>query len=264
MVTGASSGIGESLARQLAPRVRCLVVVARRAERLEALKNRLATDHPGLTLDVQPCDLTDRAATDAMLSRVAAEHGSVDLLINNAGFGAFGVFDRADWSSVEGMLDLNVRALTYLTYRLSQDMVKRGKGGVLNISSGAGLTLVPAMAAYVATKHYVTGFTEGLRLDLAPAGVCVSQACPGPVRTEFLDVAGADADQTPPAIMFISADDCARHTLAGFEKGKALIFPGLVNRLSMWLALATPRWLLRRVFGFVVRDLRSKQLAQDN
>jgi short-subunit dehydrogenase len=256
LITGASSGIGRALAAEVAGRVGRLILVARREERLHALRNELKAKHPALTVDVLPADLLDRESTDAML----AEAGRVDVLVNNAGFGDMGVFDLADWDKTERMIALNVTALTYLTHRLVRGMVERGRGGILNISSGFGLEFMPGFAAYVGTKHYVSGFSESLRLELAGTGVAVTQVCPGPVATEFEDVAGNPLGRPPPKAVELSPEACAQAAIRGFQRGRALVVPGVAMRLVTWAGAVSPRWTKRLLYSPAARMLRRTQL----
>lgn len=261
LITGASSGIGLELARATAKRARALVLVARRRDRLEALAAELKAARPGLVVHIEACDLGDRAQVDAMLTSLAAQVGPIDVLINNAGFGDLSVFDRSDWAKTERMIELNVTLLTYLTRRLVEPMVERGRGGILMISSGYGLTFTPGMAAYIGTKHYVTGFTEALRLDMTGTGVVVTQACPGPVETEFMDGIGNFTGMGVPSFVSITAAQCAKSALDGFERGRALVIPGLVIRTVMQLSSLSPRFMQRLVMKPVAAALRRKQLA---
>ncbi len=261
LVTGASSGIGESLARQLAGRVRAIALVARREQRLEDLAKELREAQPELFVTVHVCDLTDRQAVDAMLDEVERQHGVVDVLINNAGFGDMGMFDLAAWDKTERMIALNITALTYLTHRLAGPMVEQRRGGILMVSSGFGLTFMPGFSVYVGSKHFVTGFTESLRIDLAPMGVVVSQVCPGPVATEFEQGVDNFTGSRPQRFIEISAERCARASLRGLERGRALIVPGLAFRFIVLFAALTPRWLLRLAYGRAARWLRHKQDA---
>jgi short-subunit dehydrogenase len=258
LITGASAGIGRELALQLAPRARALVVVARRADRLEALRAELVAARPSLTVLVHAGDLALPAVTDELCARVEKEVGPVDVLVNNAGFGDFHCFDLAAWDKVAQMLDLNVKALAYLTWKLLPGMVARRRGGVLNVSSGAGLEPVPGFSAYVGTKHFVTGFTETLRLEVAPAGVVVSQLCPGPVETEFNQVATYTAKE--PRFVRLSAAACARKALSAFGRGRALIVPGVWMKIAMLLGALTPRWMKRLVMAAFVPGVRRAQL----
>jgi short-subunit dehydrogenase len=261
LITGASSGIGRALALQIAHRARAIALVARRKDRLEELKSELLTLNPSLRVAVSAADITKPEAREAMLAAVEAEVGPVDVLVNNAGFGDLGVFDRADWEKNERMIALNVTALTHLTHRVVRGMVARGRGGILNVSSGWGLTFGPGLSVYIGTKHFVTGFTEGLRLDLAGTGVRVTQVCPGPVATEFNDTVGNFTGMSPPGLVEISAERCARAAIRGLDRGRALVVPGLLIRLILFLGTKTPRFILRLFYAPVARLLRKKQLS---
>ena len=248
LITGASSGIGRQFATQLASRAGTLVVVARRAGLLEGLRAELAAAHPRLQVVAAPIDLSDERDVDRGLASVREQVGSVDVLINNAGLGDQALFDGTDWTRTRQVLHTNVVAVAQLTARLVPSMVERGRGGVLNVGSGAGLTVMPAAAAYSASKHFVDGFSEGLRADLAGTGVVVTQVCPGPVDSDFDTVAGSAGGMSggPPQFLRISAARCAREALAGFDAGKPLVFPGRAYRLAMRALPLLPRSLRRR------------------
>ena len=263
LLTGASSGIGRAMARQLAPTASALIIVARRESRLQELATELRAAHSALTVSVQPCDLGDLAAVDAMLARVAEEVGPVDVLINCAGLGDIGVFDLADWSKLRLMVDVNCTALTYLTHRLVPGMRDRRRGGVLNVSSGFGLVFMPGVAVYAASKHYVTAFTEGLRLDLVGTGVVVSQVCSGPVDTEFEEVAGNPTGMEVPSLILLSPERCAAVALRGFRRRRALIVPGFWIGLLLWLGRLTPRPVSRLIYRWMAPALRRRELAID-
>ena len=258
LITGASSGIGMELARQLAGRARALVLVARRKERLQQLARELKDQTPELEVNVQSCDLADSEATEQMLEAVKRDVGPIDVLINNAGFGDLELFETSSWSKLQQMIRVNILALTQLTHSLLVSMLERGRGGILNVSSGFGLTYMPSVATYAGTKHYVTCFTEVLRMELRGTGVVVSQLCPGPVATEFLDVAGNPTGQDIPGLVEISATHCARVAIAGFLRGKALIVPGLVFSLLLWMGRLSPRFVLRWVYFWIGGYLRKK------
>ena len=262
LVTGASSGIGAEIARLLAKRVRHLVLVARRKERLDKLADELRSDD--LEVTVQPCDLTDRAALEGMLDAVQANVGTVDILVNSAGFGDMGMFDLADWGKTERMIDVNVTALCYLTHRLVGPMVAQRRGGVLMISSGFGLAFLPGFAGYIGTKHFVTGFTESLRLDVKSRGVVVTQVCPGPVATEFEQNVGNFVGGHPQSFIEISAERCAKAAVRAFECGRAIVVPGVIVKIAMFLAAITPRWFLRLLYGPPAKWLRKTQEAADD
>jgi short-subunit dehydrogenase len=262
LITGASSGIGEAIARQLAPRLSAVALVARRKDRLDALAEALRAINSDLSVSVQPCDLIDRDATDSMLAQVKQELGTVDILVNNAGFGDMGMYDRSDWQKQERMIQLNVTALCYLTHRLVGPMVNKGHGGVLNISSGFGMSFLPGFSIYIGTKHFVTGFTESLRCDLGPVGVCVTQSCPGPVETEFEANVGNMTGRGTPSWLQISAERCARDSVRAFDHGAAMVVPGTLMKLLMFVNNLTPRWIHRLLYGPVGAWLRKRQARQ--
>jgi len=249
LVTGASSGIGRELAVLLAARAKTLILVARRTERLEQLRASLVSGHPQLNVVVLGADLSDEADVDRLIGgEVEHKAGAVDILVNNAGVGDQMLFDRADWRRTRQVLATNVLAVAHLTAALVPPMVARGRGGVLNIGSGAGLTVMPASAAYCGSKHFVDGFSEALRADLAGTGVVVTQVCPGPVDSEFDQVAGTVGGMAggPPQFLRITAAECARQAVAGFERGAALVFPGRAYRAAMAMLPLMPRELQRR------------------
>jgi uncharacterized protein len=157
------------------------------------------------------------------------------------------LFDRADWPRARQVLQTNVFAVAQLTALLLPSMVARGHGGVLNIGSGAGLTIMPAGAAYCASKHFVDGFSEALRADLAGTGVVVTQVCPGPVDSEFDQVAGTAGGIAggPPQFLRISAAQRAKDALAGFDRGAAIVFRGRAYRTAMTMLPLLPRHLQR-------------------
>ncbi|MBC8072095.1 MAG: SDR family NAD(P)-dependent oxidoreductase, partial [Deltaproteobacteria bacterium] len=196
LVTGASSGIGRALARGFARTAAQLVLVARREDRLRELAPR-----PELRVHCWACDLADEPATLALARRALAELGGVDVLVNNAGFGDQNFLEHAQWPKLASLIAVNVTAPTLLCQQLLPKMVERGRGGVLNVSSGFGITYLPGVAVYAASKHYVTGLSDALRAELAGTGVSVTQVLPGPVATEFLGVAEGSAPWTPPGFV---------------------------------------------------------------
>ena len=248
LLTGASAGIGREFAVQLAARAGTLVLLARRAGLLDELRASLLARHPQLHVVALPADLSEEGDVDRVVAKVGELAGPVDVLVNNAGVGDQGLYDRADWRRTRQLLHTNVLAVAQLTAALVPSMVERGRGGVLNMGSGAGLTVMPAAAAYSASKHFVDGFSEGLRADLAGTGVVVTQVCPGPVDSEFDKVAGTAGGMTggPPQFLRISAARCAREALAGFDRGEALVFPGRAYRIAMRVLPVLPRGLQRR------------------
>lgn len=258
LITGASSGIGLELARQVAPDAKFLVLVARRQERLDALQGELRQKDPHLSVQVYPCDLADLGAVERMLGYLASEAAPIDVLINNAGIGDQALFDQSDWKSQQRLIAVNVIAPLRLAHALVPGMVNRGRGGILNIGSGAGVAYLPGATTYVASKHFIDGFSENLRLDLSGTGVTVTQVLPGPVETEFDQAAGIEGLGGPPGNVTISAAACAREALAGFERGEAQVFPGRRYRNLMRAHALAPRTLLRRM-----GQAQAKRLLQE-
>ncbi len=258
LITGASSGIGEALARQVAHRARQLVLVARRKDRMDALATELRRENPGLATLVYACDLGDREAVLELAGEVERDTGGVDVLVNNAGLGDISLFEASDRRKLLQMLDVNVVALTLLTHAFLPGMIARKRGGVLNVSSGFGLSYAPGFAAYVGTKHYVTGFTESLYAELQGTGVRVCQLNPGPVATEFEEVAGNTTGEKIPEWLQISAEHCARAGIDGFDDERAMVIPHPAIKLSLWLAAVSPRPLVRLLMAPAGRALREK------
>jgi short-subunit dehydrogenase len=246
LITGASSGLGVEFARQLAPRARCLILTARRTDRLEALKAELT--RTGLEIHCLPVDLSNEADVDRFLGEVRALGVRANVLINNAGLGDHGMFENGEWPRVRAMLHVNMSALTRLTHAFVKDLVAQGQGGILNVSSIVGLMPIPQMAVYAATKAYVLSFSEALRAELRGTGVSVLALCPGPVDTEFFPLAerpGTEEVMAAPAILKVSAEKVVRNGLSALEKDRARIIPGWLICSVMTAAALTPMFIKR-------------------
>jgi uncharacterized protein len=245
LITGASSGIGLELARQFAPRARAIILVARRLQLLEKLCSELQDVRKELKVHIEACDLNNLSSIESMLTSAVQKAGQIDILVNNAGFGDRSMFENQEWQRIESMIRVNVIAATFLARKLLPTMIERGSGGILNISSGAGIAIMPGSAVYSATKYFINGFSEALRAEVNNAGICVTAVCPGPVETEFDAVAGGRLPGVPPPFMAISAQQCAREAIEGFEKNKAVVYPGFAFRKVMQLLPLAPRSLQR-------------------
>jgi short-subunit dehydrogenase len=246
LITGASSGIGAEMARQLAPSARRLVLVARRGDRLEALKRELARS--GLEIECHAADLTDGTAVENLLKQLAACGTRIDFLINNAGLGDHGDFAASDWKRVQAMLDVNITALTRLTHALLPGIIHSRRGAILNVSSIAAWLPMPNMAVYAASKAYVNSFTEALRAELRHTGVVVTSLCPGPVDTEFGALARRDGerDAVPaPDIFKLSVERVVREGLLAVGKDRARVVPGWVLAGLMFVTALVPMFILR-------------------
>jgi short-subunit dehydrogenase len=251
LITGASAGIGTELARVFASNGHRVALVARRADRLAALAGEI-TASGGTAPVVIPCDLEQGDAADKIAAALAAAGVEVDYLVNNAGFGLFGRAAELDREGQLGIISVNIRAMTDLTLRLS-DQVIRHHGGILNVGSIAGFLPGPGMAIYYASKAYVLSFTEALRGELADRDVRVTALCPGPVPTEFQARAGfrPGFDST---ILNVSASDVAKAGYRGLMANKRVVLPGLGIKVVPFLLRLFPRgFILAAVAGFQLR-----------
>jgi short-subunit dehydrogenase len=246
LVTGASSGIGAELARVFAARGYSLVLTARRRDRLEALAGELRGR--GGHVEVVQSDLADPAGPGALAHEIEARGIALHTLVNNAGFGLRGRFATLPFERQIGMVELNVVALTKLCGLVLPGLVARRAGGILNVASTAAFQAGPNMAVYYATKAYVLSRSEALHEEAKPHGVTVTALCPGPTATEFAEHADLEMSRL---FKFgaMSAADVARAGVEGYEAGKAVVIPGLSNRLAAWGAQLAPRAFARRIAG---------------
>jgi len=246
VVTGASSGIGSQFARQLSHRGYDLVLVARNKEKLTNVADKCRT-----RCEIVIADLSKEAECKKLLKYL--ESKSVDLFINNAGFGNIGLFEENDLDRDIQMIDTNVRAVHILTHGILKQMKKADKGYILNTASLAGLMPGgPLMATYYATKAYVVSMTNGIDQELKYTGsnVKISALCPGPVDTEFNDIAGVKF-----SLGGISARKCVINCLKDMKKGKVIIIPSLLHSIAAVLGRALP---MSFVMSFVLKAQRKK------
>jgi len=252
LVTGASSGIGADIARSLAQRGHNLVLVARREERLTALADELANAH-GVRAETIAVDLQTKAGRKRLLKGVEELGLRVDVLVNNAGFGTAGLFQRLDGEREAELVRLNCEVVVSLCGTFVPRMVERGAGAVLNVASTAAFQPLPTQATYSASKAFVLNFTQALAADLHGTGVTATALCPGPVRTEFVEVAGMEREASVlPEFVWVSSPDVAEAGVAGLERGKGVVIPGKLNKATALGGHLTPRSLLlglgRRVY----------------
>lgn len=239
LVTGASAGLGEEFARQLAVRGRQLVLVARRKDRLDALAAELGKAR---SLEL---DLSRPGAAALLMADIAAHDETVDLLVNNAGFGLAGRFAELDGPRQREMIDLNCGALTELAHAVLPGMIARKAGGILNVASTAAFQPGPSMAVYFATKAFILSFSEALHDEVKRHGIRVSCLCPGPTRTEFRSVSGFNR-KGPTGRISADAVSVVKAGLDGLERNKAVVVPGLSNKLIAQVHRFLPRAIVRR------------------
>lgn len=224
LVTGASAGLGAEFARQLSRRGQRVVLAARRKDRLDSLVAEI-----GNARSVE-IDLSEPGAAAALMADVERKGETVDLLVNNAGFGLTGRFAEQDPARLRQMIDLNCGTLTELCRAVATQMVERRSGAILNVASTAAFQPGPGMAVYFATKAYVLSFTEALHEELRRSGIKVSALCPGPTATEFGEVAGFR--RPIPKIAIADSQSVVRAGLRGLDRNKAVVIPGMLNKLS--------------------------------
>jgi len=253
LITGASAGIGQEFARQLAGRACSMILVARRDERMIELADQLKREHPKLLVHIRKVDLADLGQLQNFLAWLDHEKLEVDVLINNAGLGDSGPFAKSDPDRNQEMTLVNVATLTLVTRHLLPQMIANRRGEILNVSSSAGFLPIPGSAVYAATKAYVTSFSEALRAELRGTGVNVCVLCPGPVATEFQEVAsraGRNVSPGPgPDFLQVSVEQVVCDALAALEADRPLVIPGFAMKLLMLLARLMPlpvfRWVAR-------------------
>lgn len=249
LVTGASAGIGEAFARQLAARGTHLVLVARSRQRLESFARQLADAH-GVGTEVLAVDLATSDGVAQVEARLRQTTDLVDLLVNNAGFGTGGRFDTLDAQREVIEIRLNVLAVMRLTHAALAAMNERGAGGIINVSSNAAWQPVPYMATYGGTKAFVSSFTQAIHQEARGSGVHVTVVEPGFTRTRFQEVAGVDHHTSRlPDVVRRDPSEVASIALEGVRRNRARVIPGWVNKVSGGLSSVSPSAVGRKVAG---------------
>ena len=244
LVTGASAGLGAEFARQLSKRGHRLVLAARRKERLEELAKELGNAR------AVAIDLSKANAAAKLMADIEANGETVDLLVNNAGFGLIGRFAELDAKRERQMIDLNVGALTDLCRSVAPPMIKRKSGAILNVASTAAFQPGPKMAVYFATKAFVLSLSEALHEELKPHGIKVSCLCPGPTRTEFGDVAGFGGNSMFDRVA-MNAAEVVETGLKALDSNRAVAISGWINKLGATSTRFAPRALVRKIAGAI-------------
>jgi hypothetical protein len=246
LITGASAGIGIELARVFASNGHRVALVARGADRLEKLAGEIAAAG-GKAPIIIPCDLEQPDAGTKIAVALDAEGVEVEFIVNNAGFGLFGDAIELDRAEQLGIIAVNIRALTDLSLRFADSLI-RHRGGILNVGSIAGFLPGPGMAVYYASKAYVLSFTEALRQELAPRGVRVTVLCPGPVTTEFQGRAGFKPGFDS-SMLNVSASDVAKQGYCGLMANRRVVLPGLGIKIVPLLLRVLPRGFILAAVG---------------
>ncbi|GAA1910764.1 SDR family NAD(P)-dependent oxidoreductase [Nocardioides marmoribigeumensis] len=241
LVTGASSGIGAEIARELVRRGHGVILVARSEDRLEAFAEELRAD--GGVAHVLAGDLSDRATRAELLDRAEALGVTVDVLVNNAGWSTLGLVHEADPEEEMAMVELDVVAVADLCTRFLPGMVARGRGAILNVASTAAFQPLPGQAAYGGSKAFVLSYTQSLAGELHGTGVTATCLCPGPVETGFGERAGFtphEFDKALPSVMWVPTAEVARVGLDALDKGRLHAIPGIANRVAATVAQVAP------------------------
>ena len=244
LITGASAGLGVEFAKALAERGHRLVLVARRKERLEELAKELGKAR------AVALDLSKAGAAAKLMADIEKNGETVDMLINNAGFGLIGKFAELDAQRERQMIDLNVATLTDLCRAVAPQMIKRRSGAILNVASTAAFQPGPKMAVYFATKAFVLSLSEALHEELKPHAIKVSCLCPGPTRTEFGDVAGFGGNGLFDRVA-MESPAVVKAGLDGLDRNKAVIVPGWMNKLTANSGRFAPRSVVRKIAGAI-------------
>ncbi len=245
MITGASAGLGLAMAEALARRGRSLLLVARHRDPLESIAAEL-TQRFGVEVLFRACDLGEPLRLSGFLLELEESERQIDLLVNCAAVRSHGHFLAQDWSQEQDLIELNILALTRLCHALGNAMAVQGGGQILNVASLAAFQPGPWMSSYAASKAYVLHFSEGLREELKQTGVKVSVLCPGPVRASQRRI-----PRLAGSSLVLDAEQVALQTVRALARDRAVIVPG---RRNGWLARAprlVPRWLMRRVAGWI-------------
>jgi short-subunit dehydrogenase len=259
LVTGASAGIGRAIAHELAARRHNVILVARRKPQLQALAGELAEQH-GIRAEAIACDLANPTPRERLPGQITKLGLDVDVLINNAGFATGGPFHESDTERELQQVRLLVENVVALTSMFSPSMVARRRGAILNVASTAGMQPMPYSAGYAAAKAYILSFSEALHYELRPHGVVVTALAPGPVKTEFWEIArwevasGDSFEDAVPSQAMITPEQAAKAGIGGLAAGRRVVVPGLPMRTAMQAArylphalkLPTIEWIMRR------------------
>ena len=253
LITGASSGIGLELARIHASKQGTCIIVARSEEKLMELKKEIESTYNTAVI-VYSCDLSKEEQVESLINMIHKEGHQVDYLINNAGFGDYGLFHETEWSKEKMMIDLNVKTLTHLTKAFLPGMVERGSGKIMNVASTAAFQPGPYMAVYFATKNYVLSFSEGIARELKGTGVTVTALCPGPTESNFQKNAEMEDSKMVKSMKMPSSRQVAEYGYKAMLKGKTVAIEGFLNYIMANSPRLMPRnWVTKVAMNVMAR-----------
>ena len=255
LITGASSGIGEVFARKLAARGRNVLLVARSEDKLITLCNELGRSN-SIRAQYVALDLSEPDAAERLFAEAEKRSLSIDLLVNNAGFGSMGEFSKLELARELNMIDLNIKSLVELTYRFLAPMRERKQGTIINVASTAAFQGVPFMATYAATKAFVLSFSEALWEENRPFGIKVMALCPGVTETNFFEAARG---KKPPARVAQTPEEVVETAIKALNRGKSHIISGWTNFFMTQGERLVPRSLVTRVAGKMMRAQHGDQ-----
>jgi short-subunit dehydrogenase len=255
LITGASSGIGMELAKLMAAKGHALLLTARSTERLHELALQLKTQYR-ISVEVFPCDLSVPGSAEQIFLFCREHQMQVQILVNNAGFGDFGLFHELDWEKTRRMIDLNMLSLTHLCRLFIPEMLRQGKGRVMNIASTAAFQPGPTMAVYYATKAYVLHFSEAISNELEGTGVSVTALCPGPTESGFQAAAALDESRLFKGRKHPGSAEVAAFAYSAMMKGKRLAIHGFMNAIMARMVSFTPRALVLKVVRMMQDKVR--------
>ena len=245
LITGASSGIGEQMAREFARLGYGVILVARSADTLKAMAAELTS--AGVQAEAMPCDLSDPADRDRLAAEIQGRGAPLAALVNNAGFATVGRVSESTVEAELGMVEVNVNAVVHLCTAFLPAMVDAGAGGILNVASTAAYQPIPGQSGYGATKSFVLSYSQALRGEVDPGGINVTALCPGPVKTGFGERAGfsdEDAEATLPSFMWEPAEQVAKAGVNGLRQNRPVVIPGTPNRVVAMLSYLAPKRLV--------------------
>lgn len=259
LVTGSSSGIGQAIAIQAAKEKYDLIVVARRLDKLNELKEELEKNF-GVDVEVIEADLTDRDDIKKVVARL--KQNDIDVLVNNAGFGSSGPFSELDIDNELNEIDLNIRALVELTHGAAVSMVEKRSGFIVNISSVASYMPMVGNATYGASKAFVTSFSHAISQELKPAGVGVLLVCPGPTESEFFMrsnwIDAKKGHSSYPSIFFKDSDQVAKLVLNSIKKSRNVVIPGILNKILSGIVSSLPGSVTKKMTAVVAKGRRTR------